>query len=75
MIELSSELSTEEMSRVSAILATAASQRCDEEALRDYIDILIEHRNVKTEKEVAQMDDDALGEYVKSLAAKKNRRS
>ena len=47
----------------------------DEAAIRDYIAILIEHRNVKTEKEVAQMSDDDLGAYIKQLAAKKNRRS
>ena len=75
MIELSSLLSQEGMSRLSAILATAPTQRCDETALDDYIARLIEHRNVKTEKEVAQMDDEDLGEYIKNLAAKKNRRS
>ena len=75
MLDLSSELSEQAMGRVSAILATAPSQRCDEAAIRDYIAILIEHRNVKTEKEVAQMSDDDLGAYIKQLAAKKNRRS
>ncbi len=75
MIELSSELSPEAMSRVSAIMATAPSQRCDEAALQDYMTILAEHRNVKTKEQVAQMDDNALDAYVKQLAAKKNRRS
>lgn len=75
MLDLSSELSPQAMGRVSAILATAPVQRCDLAELDDYIQRLSEHRNVKTEKEVAQMDDDALGEYVKQLAAKKNRRS
>ena len=54
-------------------MATAPSQRCDEQTLGDYIARLIEHRSVKTEREVAQMDDNDLGEYVKQLAAKKNR--
>lgn len=75
MIDLSSQLSPELMGRISAIMATAPSQRCDEQTLGDYIARLIEHRNVKTEREVAQMDDNDLGEYVKQLAAKKNRRS
>lgn len=75
MLDLSSELSPQAMGRVSAILATSPVQRCDLAELDDYIQRLSEHRNVKTEKEVAQMDDDALGEYVKQLAAKKNRRS
>lgn len=75
MLDLSSQLSEQAMARVSAILATAPSQRCDETALEDYIRILIEHRNVKTDREVAQMDDADLGEYIKNLAAKKNRRS
>lgn len=75
MLDLSAELSPQAMGRVSAILATAPVQRCDLAELDDYIRRLSEHRNVKTEKEVAQMDDDALGEYVKQLAAKKNRRS
>lgn len=75
MIELSSQLSQEGMGRMSAILATAPTQRCDEHALDDYIARLKEHRNVKTEKEVAGMDDESLAEYVKNLAAKKNRRS
>lgn len=75
MIELSSELSPEAMSRVSAIMATAPSQRCDEVALQDYMTILAEHRNVKTKEQVARMDDNALDAYVKQLAAKKNRRS
>lgn len=75
MLDLSAELSPQAMGRVSAILATAPVQRCDLAELDDYIQRLSEHRNVKTEKEVAQMDDDALGEYVKQLAAKKNRRS
>ena len=75
MIVLSSQLSPELMGRISAIMATAPSQRCDEQTLGDYIARLIEHRSVKTEREVAQMDDNDLGEYVKQLAAKKNRRS
>ena len=75
MIDLSSQLSPELMGRISAIMATAPSQRCDEQTLGDYIARLIEHRSVKTEREVAQMDDNDLGEYVKQLAAKKNRRS
>lgn len=75
MIDLSSQLSPELMGRISAIMATAPSQRCDEQMLGDYIARLIEHRSVKTEREVAQMDDNDLGEYVKQLAAKKNRRS
>ena len=74
MIELSSALSQEGMSRISAILATAPTQRCDESALDDYMTRLIEHRNVRTEKEVAQMDEADWNEYVKNLAAKKNRR-
>ena len=75
MIDLSSQLSPELMGRISAIMATAPSQRCDEQTLGDYIARLIEHRSVKTKREVAQMDDNDLGEYVKQLAAKKNRRS
>lgn len=75
MIDLSSQLSPELMGRISAIMATVPSQRCDEQTLGDYIARLIEHRSVKTEREVAQMDDNDLGEYVKQLAAKKNRRS
>lgn len=75
MIDLSSQLSPELMGRISAIMATAPSQRCNEQTLGDYIARLIEHRSVKTEREVAQMDDNDLGEYVKQLAAKKNRRS
>ena len=75
MIDLSSQLSPLMMGRISAIMATAPSQRCDEQTLGDYIARLIEHRSVKTEREVAQMDDNDLGEYVKQLAAKKNRRS
>lgn len=75
MLDLSSELSPQAMGRVSAILATSPVQRCDLAELDDYIQRLSEHRNVKTEKEVAQMDDDALEAYVKQLAAKKNRRS
>lgn len=75
MIDLSSQLSPELMGRISAIMATAPSQRCDEQTLGDYIARLIEHRSVKTEREVVQMDDNDLGEYVKQLAAKKNRRS
>ena len=75
MIDLSSQLSPELMGRISAIMATAPSQRCDEQTLGDYIARLIEHRSVKTEREVAQMDDNDLGEYVKQLAVKKNRRS
>ena len=75
MLDLSSELSPQAMGRVSAILATAPVQRCDLAELDDYIQRLSEYRNVKTEKEVAQMDDDALEAYVKQLAAKKNRRS
>ena len=75
MIDLSSQLSPELMGRISAIMATAPSQRCDEQTLGDYIARLIEHRSVKTEREVAQIDDNDLGEYVKQLAAKKNRRS
>ena len=57
MIDLSSQLSPELMGRISAIMATAPSQRCDEQTLGDYIARLIEHRSVKTEREVAQMDD------------------
>ena len=75
MLVLSSELSPQAMGRVSAILATTPVQRCDLAELDDYIQRLSEHRNVKTEKEVAQMDEDALEAYVKQLAAKKNRRS
>ena len=62
MIDLSSQLSPELMGRISAIMATAPSQRCDEQTLGDYIARLIEHRSVKTEREVAQMDDNDLGE-------------
>ena len=56
MLDLSAELSPQAMGRVSAILATAPVQRCDLAELDDYIRRLSEHRNVKTEKEVAQMD-------------------
>ena len=74
MFDLSSSLSPEAMSRVSAILASAPTQRCDEAALEDYINRLLEHRSEKTEKEVAQMDEQALGEYVRQLAEKKKRK-
>ena len=74
MFDLSSSLSPEAMGRVSAILASAPTQRCDEAALEDYINRLLEHRSEKTEKEVAQMDEQALGEYVRQLAEKKKRK-
>ena len=40
MIDLSSQLSPELMGRISAIMATAPSQRCDEQTLGDYICLL-----------------------------------
>lgn len=74
MLDLSGVLSPEAMGRVSAILASAPTQRCDEAALEDYLNRLMEHRNEKTEKELAQMDEQALSEYVRQLAEKKKRK-
>ncbi len=68
---LSAELSTEAMDRLSGILATDTLQRAERGQLDEYIAILKEHRQQKSEQEIRDMDPDEYLRFVEVLKAKK----
>ena len=68
---LSGELSGEAMDRLSAILASETIQRAERSQLDEYMAILKEHSNAKSEQDIAKMDPDEFKHYVDSLTAKK----
>ncbi|MBR5484942.1 MAG: DNA primase [Oscillospiraceae bacterium] len=70
MIHLSGQLSPEQMSRLSGILASIPENPSVEE-VRDYVSVILESKQEKTQKELAQMNADELKDYISSLAAKK----
>lgn len=68
---LSGELSGEAMDRLSAILASETIQRAERSQLDEYMAILKERSNAKSEQDIAKMDPDEFKHYVDSLTAKK----
>ncbi len=70
MIHLSGQLSPVQMSRLSGILASIPENPSIEE-VRDYVSVILESKQEKTQKELAQMNADELKDYISSLAAKK----
>ncbi len=70
-MSMSSELSNEAMDRLSGILASDTIQRAERSQLDEYIHILKEYSQQRSEKEISDMDSDEYLRYVESLKAKK----
>ena len=68
---LSAQLSVEQMSVVSELLASISGMMFDVDDVDAYINTILSHRNEKTQDEVAAMSDDDLKAYIDSLASKK----
>ncbi|MEG1778486.1 MAG: DNA primase [Oscillospiraceae bacterium] len=71
LIHLSSVLNAEQMAKLSGLIASVADVNQSEEELQDYIGIIKDTQSLKTESQVAQMDDEQLKKYIEQLAAKK----
>ena len=69
---LSAELSTEAMDRLSGILASDTIQRAERSQLDEYIGILKEHAQVKSEQEIRDMEQDEYLRFMESLKARKS---
>ena len=69
---LSADLSEEAMDRLSGILASETIQRADRTQLDEYIRILKEHGQQRSEQELRDMDPDEYLCYVESLKARKS---
>ena len=69
---LSADLSEEAMDRLSGILASETIQRADRTQLDEYIRILKEHGQQRSEQEIRDMDPDEYLRYVESLKARKS---
>ncbi|MBE6898053.1 MAG: hypothetical protein E7475_03505 [Ruminococcaceae bacterium] len=60
------------MDRLSGILASETIQRADRTQLDEYIRILKEHGQQRSEQEIRDMDPDEYLRYVESLKARKS---
>ena len=69
---LSADLSEEAMDRLSGILASETIQRADRTQLDEYIRILKEHGQQRSEQEIRDMDPDEYLRYMESLKARKS---
>lgn len=70
LIHLSGELSSEEMAKLSGLLAAMPENPSTQE-MNDYISIIQERKNQRTQQEIAQMNHDELKDYISKLAASK----
>ncbi len=70
-MSMSSELSNDAMDRLSGILASDTIQRAERSQLDEYIYILKEHCQQRSDKEISDMAPDEYLRYVESLKAKK----
>lgn len=68
---LSSELSQEAMDRLSGILASDSIQRAGKTELDEYVRIVRQHEQQRSEQEIREMDPDEYLRYVQSLASQK----
>lgn len=68
---LTQDLPPDDIARLSAIMASAVGKRSDWGELESFIKTLKEFRLEKSSKEVAEMGNDQLKDYINSLAAKK----
>ena len=71
-MSLSADLSEEAMDRLSGILASETIQRADRTQLDEYIRILKEHSQHRSEQEIRDMDPEEYLRYVESLKARKS---
>ena len=71
MISLSSELSIEQMNRISYLLATASQSNTSLEQAQQYADIILEKQRQRTNEQVGSMNEQQLREYIEQLAAGK----
>lgn len=70
-MSLSADLSEEAMDRLSGILASETIQRADKAQLDEYIQIIKERSQQKSEQEIRDMDSNEFSRFMESLASKK----
>lgn len=71
MISLSSVLDIEDMAFVSGLFASQVSEKHPLSEADDYIKTILQKKNEKSSSEVAAMDERELGEYLRTIAARK----
>ncbi len=71
MISLSAAFDEAQMSRISGILAAASGQNFTRAEADDYIKVIKEQAGQKTPRELAEMDEEQLKQYISGLVGKK----
>jgi DNA primase len=71
MISLSAAFDEVQMSRISGILAAASGQNFTRAEADDYIKVIKEQARQKTPRELAEMDEEQLKQYISGLVGKK----
>lgn len=71
MISLSAAFDEAQMSRISGILAAASGQNFTRAEADDYIKVIKEQARQKTPRELAEMDEEQLKQYISGLVGKK----
>lgn len=75
MMSLSSQLSTEQMSWLSYLLASNQQYSYNMDDARQFIETILTKQNERTNEQVGSMTSDELQSFIAGIAAKKNRRT
>lgn len=75
MMSLSSQLSNEQMSRLSYILASSREYSYNMADVRQFIEVILSKQDERTNEQVGSMNNDELQSFIAGIAAKKNRRT
>ena len=75
MMSLSSQLSTEQMSWLSYLLASNQQYSYNMDDARQFIETILTKQNERTNEQVGSMNSDELQSFIAGIAAKKNRRT
>ena len=71
MMSLSSELSIEQMSRLSHLLATTQQEAFAWDQTEQYADIVLEKQKKRSNEQVGSMSEEELRSYIEQIAAAK----
>lgn len=72
MMSLSAQLSIEQMNRISYLLASSSERSFTIKEAQDYITVILEKQQERTNEQVGSMDEDELKAFIDGIAAKKN---
>ena len=75
MMSLSSQLSTEQMSWLSYLLASNQQYSYNMDDAKQFIETILAKQNERTNEQVGSMNSDELQSFIAGIAAKKNRRT